>query len=70
MTRAQAAAYCQLTPQGFDRWVRQSLLPGPIPGTRRWDRRAIDRALDRLNGSTAAENNGSPLEQWKKRRGR
>jgi hypothetical protein len=24
-------------------------MPGPIAGTRRWDRRAIDAALDRLS---------------------
>jgi hypothetical protein len=29
----------------FDDWVRKGILPRPIPGTRRWSRTAIERAL-------------------------
>jgi hypothetical protein len=25
-------------------------MPGPIPGTHKWDRKAIDASLDRLSG--------------------
>ena len=48
LAREEAAAYCDLSPSGFDTWVRAGRLPGPIPGTRRYDRKALDAALDRL----------------------
>ena len=51
LTRAQAAEYCGCdTVEAFDGWVRKGIVPGPIVGTHRWDRRAIDRALDRRSG--------------------
>ncbi len=51
LTRDQAAAYCGCeTTDAFDGWVRRGIVPGPMAGTRRWDRKAIDRALDRLSG--------------------
>jgi len=50
LTRDAAAAYCGLSPQGFDDWVKRGVVPGPIPGTQRWDRKAIDLALDRASG--------------------
>ena len=34
----------------FHGWIRRGILPGPIPGTHKWDRKAIDRALDRASG--------------------
>lgn len=50
LTKAQAAAYCSLTESGFEHWVATGKLPGAMKGTRRWDRTAIDLALDRLSG--------------------
>ena len=50
LMKAQAAAYCSLTESGFEHWVRTRKLPGPLKGTRRWDKVAIDLALDRLSG--------------------
>lgn len=64
LTRENAASYCGLSLSGFDAWVAEGRVPGPIPGTRRWDRKAIDLALDRASGLESA----SPFEQW--RRGR
>jgi hypothetical protein len=46
MSRAEAAAYCGCTVVGFSDWVRRGIVPGPIPGTRKWDRKAVDAALD------------------------
>lgn len=40
LTQRQAAAYCGLTPSGVTAWQRQGIVPGPIPGTKRWDRKA------------------------------
>jgi hypothetical protein len=46
LNRHQAAAYCGCDSLStFADWVRRGIVPGPIPGTHRWDRRAIDAAL-------------------------
>lgn len=45
MTRDQAAELCGLTPSGFDTWVKKGIVPGPIKGTRRWSRAALERSL-------------------------
>ena len=45
-----AANYCSLSPSGFRNWIKQGRIPGPLPGTHRWDRCAIDEALDCLSG--------------------
>lgn len=69
MTREDAAEYCRLSMQGFSQWVKIGRLPGPIPGTTRWDLKAIDAALDLL--SNVDSNSGpSPLDQWKARHAR
>lgn len=53
MTKAEVIAYCKVAAGTFDRWRREGIVPGPVPGTIRWDRRAIDAALDRLSGLSA-----------------
>lgn len=51
LTREQAAEYCGCETTGaFDTWVKRGIVPGPIPGTTRWDRKAIDHALDGRSG--------------------
>ena len=47
---AASAAYCSLRPSTFSAWVAAGRLPKPLPGTRRWDRKALDLALDALSG--------------------
>lgn len=50
----------------FSSWIQRGIMPGPIPGTHKWDRKAIDAALDRLSGlqpTIGAEL--SPYDQWK-----
>lgn len=64
LTRQQAAARCGLTESGFSSWVVRKLVPGPLPGTRRWDARALDQALDRLSGLDP-ERELTPYEKWK-----
>lgn len=61
LKRAEAAALCNLTPAGFDVWVRKGIVPPAITGTRRWSRDAVLRAL---NGDVA-RSNLDPYEQWK-----
>jgi hypothetical protein len=67
--REKAAAYCGLSVQAFSAWIRAGRLPTALPGTARWDLRAIDSALDSLSGlpATAEE---SPLDDWRTRRAR
>lgn len=51
LSREQAAEYCgcELV-SAFDDWVRKGIEPQAMKGTSRWDRKAIDRSLDRLPG--------------------
>ncbi|GLH77022.1 hypothetical protein SSBR45G_19300 [Bradyrhizobium sp. SSBR45G] len=67
MTKEEAASYvgCK-SPSAFSDWVRRGIIPGPIPGTHKWDRKAIDAALDRLSGfQTRIEPQLSPYDEWK-----
>jgi hypothetical protein len=53
------AAYLSLTTSGVHDWVRREL----IPGTHRWDKKAIDAALDKRSG-LAALNPSSAYDEW------
>ena len=69
MTVAAAAGYCSLTPATFSQWVAAGRMPPPLPGTRRWDRKAIDLALDKASGipvaSVVPEDGELTLAEWK-----
>ncbi|MCJ2105641.1 hypothetical protein MKK70_09685 [Methylobacterium sp. E-041] len=63
LSKHEAAAYCGCeTMDAFNTWVKRKIVPGPIPGTSRWDRLAIDAALDRLSG--LAKDKGDDFDQW------
>jgi hypothetical protein len=63
LTREQAAGYCGLRVTTFTAWVRRGIVPGPVSGTHRWDRKAIDLALDAL--SRLDDKLGpNALDQW------
>jgi predicted DNA-binding transcriptional regulator AlpA len=68
MSGADAAAYCGVTPATFSKWVADGRAPKPVPGTRRWDRKAIDLALDKASGivvPTIARDDGEmALAEW------
>ena len=66
MTKAEAIAYvgCK-TESAFDRWRKLGIICGPIPGTRRWDRVALDRSLDAVQGLAAPSNHLNPYQRWK-----
>lgn len=66
LTRDEAAELCGLTPAGFDVWVRKGIVPGPVKGTRRWSRAALERAL----GGEAAANDDAEdaYRRWKESR--
>lgn len=65
LTRQQAAELCGLSPSGFDLWVRRGIVPGPIAGTRRWSRVAIQRSISGAE-LEPANDNASPFEEWKR----
>jgi hypothetical protein len=65
-TRGQAAAYLSLSVAAFDDWIRRGIIPGPIAGTRRWDRLAIDAAIDRASAPSTTTEKESDYAAWKK----
>jgi hypothetical protein len=67
LTREQAAAYCGVSLTTFTAWVGRGLVPGPVHGTHRWDRKAIDADLDALS-CIDAKLGGKELDQWKAKR--
>jgi hypothetical protein len=67
LSRAQAASYLNLSTSAFSGWVRRGIVPAAIPGTKRWDKKAIDAALDR-SSDLHATTDMSPLDQWRSKR--
>lgn len=65
LTRQEAAKMCRISAQTFDSWVRKGILPGSIPGTRRWSRDAIEAHLTG-KGASSEVDQVSPFERWKR----
>jgi len=63
MTRAEAAAYCSMSASRFSQLVKAGTMPPAVPGTTRYDRKAIDVALDKLGGLTA-DSELSAFDRW------
>jgi hypothetical protein len=55
------------TVSAFRDWVRKGIMPRPLPGTHRYDRKAIDVALDRMSGLSATKTELSEYAAWKQR---
>ncbi|KZL23993.1 hypothetical protein PsWM33_02797 [Pseudovibrio sp. WM33] len=55
MTKAQAADYCGLKPSTFSKWVKSGRLLEALLQSHRWDKLAIDKALDMLSGIVSQE---------------
>lgn len=53
LKRLEAMAYLGVGSSTFYRWQRRGLIPGPLPGTERYDRAAIDAALNKASGLNA-----------------
>jgi hypothetical protein len=66
MSGPDAAAYLGLTPAAFHKWVTEGRIPKPLPGTRRWDRKAIDLALDTISG-IAPSSDADIEEEWERK---
>ncbi len=66
LSRQQAAAYCGVSPETFDDYRRRGIVPGPISGTNRWDRKLIDLWLDKASGIDT--NTETSLDDWRAKR--
>lgn len=66
LTKQEAANYCGVTPDTFDDYRRRAIVPDPIQGTNRWDKKLIDLWLDKASGIASQTN--SSLEEWRARR--
>lgn len=64
VSRTEAASYCGLKPSRFSELVKHGMMPRAIPGTNKWDMRAIDLHLDKVSG-IQQEKPQSALERWK-----
>ncbi|SHO65854.1 hypothetical protein SAMN02745172_02501 [Pseudoxanthobacter soli DSM 19599] len=69
LTREQVASYLGLSPSAVSDWQARGLIPGPIPGTRRWDRVAIDRAMDRISGLSNGDEAEDDFSAWRRANG-
>ncbi len=64
LTRGEAAAYCGVGITTLTNWIERGFIPGPVQGTHRWDRKAIDAFLDSLSRlNDKLEDNA--LDQWR-----
>src|SRR3954471_19106818 len=68
LSRSQAACYCSVSTSTFSNWVHSGKVPPALPGTTRWDVKAIDVALDAMSGLTRQDS--SALDEWRSRRAR
>ena len=48
----------------YDNWQAKGLVPGPVPGTNRYDLKQHDHVLDRKLGLGVPGRKLSPLEEW------
>jgi hypothetical protein len=53
----------------YDSWQAKGLVPGPVPGTNRYDLRQHDHVLDRRLGLSSKARKLSPLEEWERDHG-
>jgi hypothetical protein len=66
LTKQEAAEYCGCNSlAAFDRWQQKGIVPPAIPGTNRWDRKAVDQWLDRASGIVSDSKELSPYERWR-----
>ncbi|PTW53886.1 hypothetical protein C8N35_1156 [Breoghania corrubedonensis] len=64
LPKDDAAAYCSVSTATFDNWVSRGLIPKKVPGTTRWDRKALDLALDKLSGLDVQSSAASDFDAW------
>ncbi len=64
LSRERAAEYLDLSPNTFDRMVKDGLMPAPVAvyGRKVWDVRAIDAAFDLLSGLGESPHAANPWD--------
>lgn len=64
LSRERAAEYLDLSPNTFDRLVKDGRMPAPIAfyGRKVWDVRAIDAAFDILSGLVDSPHAANPWD--------
>ena len=68
LNRAEAASYVCVSPGYFDKLVATGIYPNALPygGLKRWDRVALDLALDRASGTTGSTTDApGAYDTWK-----
>ncbi|MGO7898929.1 helix-turn-helix transcriptional regulator [Rhizobium ruizarguesonis] len=68
MGRKEAALYLGIAESTFSLWVSTHKMPPCIPGTRKWDKRAIDAKLDEISG-LGVNDNEDPFDKWMREHG-
>ena len=67
--RKEAAAYCNIGESTFSLWVSTNKMPPSVPGTRKWDKRAIDAKLDEISGLASGDDaQETDLQKWRRER--
>jgi hypothetical protein len=67
LTKDGICAYLgEISAATYDNWHQRGIVPGPVPGTTRYDIRAHDAALDKIAGldKAAEKPKLSPFEEW------
>lgn len=64
LTKEQICEYLgAISAATYDKWHNKGLVPGPVPGTNRYDIKQHDHVLDKTLGIVGARKL-SPLEEW------
>lgn len=68
--RKKAAAHCDIAESTFSMWVATGKMPPAVPGTRKWDKRAIDAKLDEISGlgGPQPDKPETDFQKWKRAR--
>src|SRR5687767_8669708 len=70
LTLTEIAAELSMTAAGFSAWLRRTGINCRIPGSKRYDLKALNEGLDRLMGTGARgpERELTPYEAWRAKR--
>ena len=67
LTRIEASELAGISPACFDQARAKGIYPNPTLPGKRYDRRALEAAMDRLSGmnGTKVSDEESPLDAWR-----
>ncbi|MBB5053065.1 putative DNA-binding transcriptional regulator AlpA [Afipia massiliensis] len=67
LTQKAAAAYLGVSTPTFVKWVMAGIIPNSVGSTRKWDKKAIDLALDKISGLDEPKEKQDSYREWKLR---